>query len=78
MSVTVKSVADPGFPRRGGGQLPRWGHKPFFNQFFPENCIKKKEFGPRAGSGARPSRPPPLDPPLKIPDIIMKRKKTTC
>ena len=31
-------------------------------QFFAENCMKMKEFGP-AGGGARPWRPP-LDPPM--------------
>ena len=54
-------MADPGFsrggaasPRRGGG-----GFQHMILQNFPKNCMKLKEFGPRA----RPLRPP-LDPPL--------------
>ena len=44
-----EAVADPGFPR--GGFPQRWL---LFGQFFPQNCMKLKEFGP---SGARPWRP---------------------
>ena len=52
---TSRPVADPGFPRRGGG----WGGANFqgggvnllFNQTFPKNCMKIKEFGPRGEGG---------------------------
>ena len=57
------SVADPGFPRGGGTQLPgRRKHTILPN--FPKNCMKLKEFGPRGG-GARPLRTH-LDPPLHV------------
>ena len=46
------------FPK-GVRQLPKV--LLFFN-FFPENCMKMKEFGPPGG--ARPWCPPPLDPPM--------------
>ena len=48
------------FPDGGGGrQLPRWGAELLFNHFFPKNCMKMKELGPRGG-GARDATDPPL------------------
>ena len=54
------SVADPGFPRGGGRQLPRGGQHTIL-PYFPKNCMKLKEFG---RGGARVLRAP-LDPPLQ-------------
>ena len=45
--LQLESVADPGFPRGGGANL-------LFDQKFPKNCMKMKEFGP--GGGAPPLR----------------------
>ena len=47
---------DPGFPRGGGANSPG-GRQHTILPYFPENCMKLKEFGPRGG-GARPSRSP--------------------
>ena len=47
------SVADPGFSP-GGAPTPK---NAIIFQFFAENCMKMKEFGP-PGGGARPWRPP--------------------
>ena len=50
-------VADPGFS-------PGWAPTPknaIIFQFFVENCMKMKEFGP---GGGRASLAPPLDPPM--------------
>ena len=47
------------FPRGGGAPTPK---SAIIFQFFAENCMKMKEFGP--GGGARPWRPP-LDPPIR-------------
>ena len=47
------SVADPGFSP-GGAPTPK---SAIIFQFFAENCMKMKEFGP-PGGGARPWRPP--------------------
>ena len=42
-------VADPGFPPGGGvRQPPNWD---YFANFFAENCMKMKEFGPRGVAG---------------------------
>ena len=51
-------VADPGFSP-GGAPTPK---SPIIFQFFAENCMKMKEFGP-PGGGAHPWCPP-LDPPM--------------
>ena len=49
------------FPQ-GGAPTPK---SAIIFQFFAENCMKMKEFGPRGGGGgARPWRPP-LDPPMQ-------------
>ena len=48
------------FPQ-GGAPTPK---NAIIFQFFAENCMKMKEFGP-PGGGARPWRPP-LDPPMVI------------
>ena len=62
-NLDTKSVADPGFSR-GGAPAPKlW----LFYQFFAENCMKMKEFGPQAG--ARSWRPP-LDPPMEVIDKL--------
>ena len=55
---TCLSVADPGFSP-GGAPTPK---SAIIFQFFAENCMKMKEFGPPGGD-ARPWRPP-LDPPM--------------
>ena len=52
------SVADLGFPRGGGANPQGGGANLLFDQKFPKNCMKMKEFRPRGG--ARPWRPPPL------------------
>ena len=64
--VTLKALIDlfqwriQDFPQ-GGAPTPK---SAIIFQFFPENCMKMKEFGPRGGGGgARPWRPP-LDPPM--------------
>ena len=56
----VITVADPGFPRRGGANPQGRDANVLFGQKIPENCMKMKEFGPRGGGvpGA------PLDPPM--------------
>ena len=54
----IHTVADPGFSP-GGAPTPK---SAIIFQFFAENCMKMKEFGP-PGGGARPWRPP-LDPPM--------------
>ena len=54
-------VADPEFPRRGGGNFQGGDANLLFNQIFPENCMKMKEFGPRGGARVPGA---PLDPPL--------------
>ena len=48
------------FPQ-GGAPTPK---STIIFQFFAENCMKMKEFGPPGGD-ARPWRPP-LDPPIPI------------
>ena len=48
------SVADPGFSP-GGAPTPK---SAIIFQFFAENCMEMKEFGPPGGGGARPWRPP--------------------
>ena len=58
-------MADLGFPRGGGAPTLRGGRQPTICLIFPENCMKMKKFWPKRG-GARPWRPPPLDPPLLI------------
>ena len=52
-------VADPGFPRWGGGaNFQGVDTNLLFNQIFPENCMKMKEFGP-GGGGRWVSLAPP-------------------
>ena len=48
------------FPQGGGAPTPK---NAIIFQFFAENSMKMKEFGPPGGGGARPWRPP-LDPPM--------------
>ena len=48
------SVADPGFSPGGGAPTPK---SAIIFQFFAENCMKMKEFGPQGG---RASLAPPL------------------
>ena len=50
-TVLDTQVADPGFPRGGGGNL-------LFGQNFPENCIKMKELGPGVGGWRIPGALP--------------------
>ena len=45
----------------GGGNFQGGGTKLLFGQFFPKNCIKMKEFGPRGGGA---SLVYPFDPPM--------------
>ena len=56
-------MANPGFPR--GAPTPKVDIKSyyFFSHFFPKNCMKLKEFGPR---GAGVSAPTPLDLPMEM------------
>ena len=63
MDQLLHSVAYPGFPR-GGGANSQGGRQPMILSIFAENCMKMKTFWPPGGGGARPLRPPPLDPPL--------------
>ena len=51
--ILRKAVADPGFSP-GGAPTPK---NAIIFQFFAENCMKMKEFGPRGG---RASLAPPL------------------
>ena len=60
-------MADPGFSP-GGAPTPK---SAIIFQFFAENCMKMKEFGP-PGGGARPWRPP-LDPPMIT--VMTKHRK---
>ena len=55
------SVADPGFSPGGGAPTPK---SAIIFQFFAENCMKMKEFGPPGG--ARVPGAPPLDPPMHL------------
>ena len=48
------------FPE-GGAPIPKLG---LFCNFFAENCMKMKEFGPQGG--ARPRRQPPLNSPMEV------------
>ena len=54
-----KSVADPGFPS-GWVPTPNVGVKAIIWAFFPENCMKMKEIGPRGGRGLLASLVPPM------------------
>ena len=45
----VFTVADPGFPRGGGANSPG-GRQHTILPYFPENCMKLKEFGPPGGA----------------------------
>ena len=52
---TYLSVADPGFPRQGGGgggvaNPSIWGENLSFSKIFAENCMKMKEIGPGRAS----------------------------
>ena len=53
-------MADPGFSP-GGAPTPK---SAIIFQFFAENCMKMKEFGPPGGG--RASLAPPLDPPMPM------------
>ena len=59
VSTFYLSVADPGFPRQGGGggsPTPQFGVKNLsFSKIFAENCMKMKEIGPGACVLAPPS-----------------------
>ena len=61
LSNEMESVADPGFSPGGGAPTPK---SAIIFQFFAENCMKMKEFGPPGG--ARVPGAPPLDPPMGI------------
>ena len=59
-TICQLAVADPGFsPGGGGAPTPK---SAIIFQFFAENCMKMKEFGPPGG--ALVSGAPPLDPPM--------------
>ena len=60
-------MADPGFPRRRGRQLPR-GAPTYDLPKFPQNCMKLKEFGPPGGMR-------PLVPPLDLPLIYIQESR---
>ena len=53
-------VADPGFPQGGSANSKDRCEKLSFDQFFPKNCMKLKEFGPTGGV----PDDSPLDPPV--------------
>ena len=53
--LSLKAVADPGFSP-GGAPTPK---SAIIFQFFAENCMKMKEFGPPGGP--RVPAPPPVD-----------------
>ena len=60
-------------PRRGR-QLPGGGGRSHtILPYFPKNCMKLKEFGPRGG---RASLAPPLDPPLD--NVLNSKLFTRC
>ena len=58
-------MADPGFSP-GGAPTPK---SAIIFQFFAENCMKMKEFGPPGGGHA--SLAPPLDPPMVMYNVKM-------
>ena len=64
IALRVIPVADPGFPRGGGANHQGGEVNLIFGQKFPENAWKWKNWDPEGG-GARPQRPPPLDPPVE-------------
>ena len=56
------TVADPGFPVRGGGMHPLGGGcRPPMQALFGENVCKNERIGSHRG-GVHPARP--LDPPM--------------
>ena len=55
VSPKDNAVADPGFSPGGGAPTPK---SAIIFQFFAENCMKMKEFGPPGGG--RASLAPPL------------------
>ena len=74
------TVADPGFPRRGGA-LSRGGRQHTIFSNFPQNCIKLKEFGPPVGMrDACPIDPSPIKTFLHriIPQTIPLERPILC
>ena len=54
-----RTVADPGYTRRGMPTPGSGAKKPLIRQLFAENCIKLKEFKPKGGIlGAAPVERP--------------------
>ena len=62
-------MADPGFSP-GGAPTPK---NAIIFQFFAENCMKMKEFGPPGGGARVPGAP--LDPPMFL-DVKLKEVKS--
>ena len=54
------TMADPGFPRGGGPQPPRWGHQPIILVNFPCKLHEYEKI--KTGGGGGVSLAPPLDP----------------
>ena len=53
--MILSPVADPGFSPGGGAPTPK---SAIIFQFFAENCMKMKEFGPPGGGARVPGAPP--------------------
>ena len=65
LEIASVSVADPGFPRRGGANPKVWDANLLFWSMFPKNCmkIKKKWIG---GGGKYVLGAIPLDSPIGV------------
>ena len=68
-------MADPGFPRGGGANSKGGCEKLLFSQFFPQNSIKLKEFGPRRRAPL--AAPPPRSANEHI-DILLNTTDLQC
>ena len=57
LHVTIKSVADPGFPIGVGGTGPLGGHQPLMQALFGRNVCKNERIGSHWGRGAHRRSP---------------------
>ena len=73
MKFETFAVADLGFSPGGGAPTPK---SAIIFQFFAENCMKMKEFGPRGGGARVPGAP--LDPPMLCTVTKGKRNSYKC